>query len=118
MKNKWRIFKLGFIGLNMIGMLIMMYSVSIYSHHRTTCIMDALGKPCWGCNTIAALKAIMRGQWIEAFQLNWRIFLWLLAFVSLLTNEIYHRLKDWTNKQSSLSWIDKLIRGMFKGMPF
>ncbi len=118
MKRKWPLFKISFLGLMSIGTIVLMYGVSRLTHHRTTCIFDALGKPCWGCNSLAALKAIMRGQLLEAFTLNPLIFLWLLVVIGLLANEIYHRIDDRITHQTSLSWMDKLIRGMFKGINY
>ncbi|PHV70763.1 hypothetical protein CS063_08320 [Sporanaerobium hydrogeniformans] len=116
MKTKWQIFKMGFISLNSIAMLAMMYGVSRYSHFRTSCILDALGQPCWGCNSLAALKVLVRGKWLKAFELNPLIFIWVLLLGSLGVNELYHRSKDYITQRSSLSWLDKLIKTMFKGI--
>ena len=95
----------------------MMTSIDYLSGHQTTCIFDALGTRCLGCNILAASQALRRGNIKEAWTLNPLIFVWLSIGVSLVFSEVWVFIKRvlLRDKQAS-SLGDWLILRMFKGI--
>lgn len=107
--------------LSVFGILgpILLKLVEILSKGETSCVFDALGGKCLGCNIRGALYQLGKGRMLEAFNLNPLVYVWIIFGICLIVNEIYvfiKRLID-TNyrKDSFLEW---LIKKMFKGVAF
>lgn len=93
--------------------------VGILSKGETSCIFDALGGKCLGCNIRAALYQLSKGHMIEAFHLNALVYVWIIFGICVIVNDIYvfiRRLIDTAyRKDSFLEW---MIKKMFKGTAF
>lgn len=102
-----------------VGGPIMMKLVTILSQERTSCIFDALGGKCLGCNIRGALYQLSKGHMVEAFRLNALVYVWILFGICVIVSDIYvfiRRLIDVTyRKDSFLEWF---IKKMFKGVAF
>lgn len=96
---------------------LMMTIVSELSGHQTTCLFDALGLKCLGCNILGALYKLKQGQFVEAFYQNPLVYVWLGVGFTVLVSELYtgiRRLLDSSYKRASvLEW---LLKKMFKGI--
>ena len=83
---------------------LMMAIVSKLSGHQTTCIFDALGFKCLGCNMLGAFYKLKQGRFVEAFYQNPLIYVWLGIGFTLLVSELYtgvRRLMDPSYKRDS-----------------
>lgn len=107
--------------LSAFGILgpVLLKIVEVLSKGETTCIFDALGGKCLGCNIRGALYQLSKGHMVEAFNLNPLVYVWIIFGICLIVSEIYvfiRRLIDTTyRKDSFLEW---LIKKMFKGTAF
>lgn len=109
--------KLMVASVTLIGAPIIMIVVSVLSHNQTTCIFDALGFKCLGCNILGALHKLKQGQFVEAFYQNPLIYIWLGLGGCILISELYtlvKRIIDRTYKHDSL--LEWLLKKMFKGI--
>ena len=96
---------------------IMMGAVSFLSDGKTTCIFDALGFRCLGCNILGALYKLKQGQLVGAFNQNPLVYVWIGLGLIIILSEVYtlsRRIIDQAyNHDSLLEW---LLRKMFKGI--
>lgn len=109
--------KLMVASVTLIGAPIIMIVVSVLSHNQTTCIFDALGVKCLGCNILGALHKLKQGQFVEAFYQNPLIYIWLGLGGGIFISELYtlvKRIIDRTYKHDSL--LEWLLKKMFKGI--
>ena len=107
--------------LSVLGILgpALLKMVDVLTRRRTTCIFDALGGRCLGCNIRGALYQLSKGHMLEAFRLNPLVYVWIIFGICLMVSEIYTALRRVINKtyrkDSFLEW---LIKKMFKGIAF
>ena len=98
---------------------VMMKSVAFLSNRKTTCIFDALGFKCLGCNILSALYKIKQGDFLGAFNQNPLVYIWIGLTSIIVFSEAYiliRRLYDKRyNRDSLLEWI---LKKMFKGITF
>lgn len=95
----------------------MMKTVAFLSDRKTTCIFDALGFKCMGCNILGALYKLGQGELRGAFRLNPLVYAWIGLAAALIISESYtlvRRLVDTKYKQDSL--LEKILKQMFKGI--
>ena len=100
----------------LIGAPFIMGLVNWLSNDKTTCIFDALGFQCLGCNILGALHQIKQGQFIMAFYQNPLVYIWISVGGLIVINELYASVKRMIDrayeKDSLLEW---LLKKMFKG---
>jgi hypothetical protein len=95
----------------------MLKIVSIFSGGRTSCIFDALGISCIGCNTLAAYEMLKRGQLDKAFALNPLLFVWITVLFVAILSELYTLIRRFIFKDAGARSIgDWFILKMFSGI--
>ena len=118
MKKVSRIKLLLVMGIIVLGPVLLVV-VSYLSHGQTTCIYDAIGISCLGCNGLSALYALKQGRILVSLRHNPFILLWIGIGTILIIDEIYIYLRRCFNRGDTReSFIDQLIKGMFRGINF
>lgn len=98
---------------------LMLKVVGLLSNQQTSCIFDALGGRCLGCNIRAALFQLSRGDLLEAFKLNPLIYVWIIIGISMILSELYTIIRKNLDRQyDKVSLLDWIIKKMFKGITF
>ncbi|MEG0013021.1 MAG: DUF2752 domain-containing protein [Cellulosilyticaceae bacterium] len=93
--------------------------VDYLSHGETTCIYDAVGLGCMGCNGSGAFYELRRGRILESFRANPFILLWVGLGTILIANELYIYLRRYFDREyTKESLVDSLIKKMFEGIDF
>lgn len=100
----------------LIGAPFIMRLVHWFSDNKTTCIFDALGFQCLGCNILGALHQIKQGQFVTAFYQNPLVYIWISLGGLIVISELYtfvKRMIDQNYKKDSL--LEWLLKKMFRG---
>lgn len=106
------------MGIVIIGPILLRV-VAYLSHGKTTCMYEAIGLGCLGCNGLAAIHELIQGRILESFRTNPCVLLGGGLGAILITNELYIQLRRYLDTQyTNESWVDCLIKKMFKGMDF
>lgn len=118
MMNRKKITQLKVIVIvgTLIGAPFIMSLVHWLSDDKTTCIFDALGFRCLGCNILGALHQIKQGQFVTAFYQNPLVYIWISLGGLIVISELYtfvKRMLDQTYKKDSL--LEWLLKKMFRG---
>lgn len=99
-----------------IGVPFIMCLVRWISINRTTCIFNALGFECLGCNMLQALEQVKQGNWIKAFDENPLVYIWIGLGMLIMVSELYAFVRRIGNKKytkdSLLEWF---LKKMFRG---
>lgn len=103
----------GLLFVCFILIIIFYYRVNIQSPLVMSCVFyDTTGLECPGCGGQRALKALLRGEFIEAFYFNPLIYLYLpmLILLSIGVVEVYIIKNEWFVKRFRMpSWFGLLF---------
>ena len=99
-----------------IGVPFIMCLVRGISNNRTTCIFNALGLECLGCNMLQALEQVKQGNWMKAFDENPLVYIWINLGMLIVVSELYTFIRRMGHKKydrdSLLEWF---LKKMFRG---
>lgn len=103
----------GLLFVCFILIILFYYRVNIQSPLVMSCVFyDTTGLECPGCGGQRALKALLRGEFIEAFYFNPLIYLYLpmLILLSIGVVEVYIIKNEWFVKRFRMpSWFGLLF---------